>query len=448
MIRQDIVGGRGLSAQNQDEYYGALSTNPGLTDGDLQSPTDPPINIGTDATNWHIGVDLNIRRQASGFRIYTDRLSDESVTWEVYTSIDGTTWQLYTANPSTVFDISLSRYEILFDPIVTRYIKVVSGGVNRVEEVYVTEMKVLSAPTDSNKLKQSSTSHLITAGARSQLNEKWRAGVNYTLQKVPSVGLGGGQTSFSQEYTASFDATKNLQHAFRFQNNFNDAGGNFDSYSDYMLSYSARYEPLPTIYLSGSSNGRVARVNGNHETTNLGFSGSIRAIPIEDLTFEYQATYSWDDQKTSDRQIGSWSHRYSLEAQPNRYLQFRTTYGHRTVDQSDGPKVEPTDEYMVLVTLTPVPKVRISGQLNQTTGRHLFKQERLLASWSISRTITFTGQYYFSDNSEGYRSERQSFNFSWRITSWTDIYIGYSENELSDVSPVTYAVNAGVRLRL
>ncbi len=133
---------RGLFAVDTTPEIGELDNAPGLIDGDLQSPVEPPIDIGGANTFRNVGVNLGFTRQISQLEISIDSLSGPDVIWEVYQSPDNLTWTRVLGVTSEL-DNGLLRYNLHFPLSADRFFKAVNVTVNSFSTVRVTELRAL-----------------------------------------------------------------------------------------------------------------------------------------------------------------------------------------------------------------------------------------------------------------------------------------------------------------
>lgn len=133
---------QGMSSVDTSPETGELAPTPGLIDGDFETPVAPPIDIGGANTFRNLGANLGITRPVTQLEISVDRASSPLLLWEVYVSPDNLNWFPISGATST-WDGGFLRYRIQFPEIETRFIKAVNVSTNGVEDVLVTELRVL-----------------------------------------------------------------------------------------------------------------------------------------------------------------------------------------------------------------------------------------------------------------------------------------------------------------
>lgn len=438
----------GLYGSHLDALFGQLESMPDLTDDNDSSLTEPPIEIGTGSTNQQIGVDLMTPREVSGLYIYTDRLSDEGVTWSVYISEDGLTWTAHDPGPDYFFEAAVERYEISFETVTTRYVKAVSGGLNRFEHVFVTEIVPVVEVEAESELKQSSRFHQLTLGSNLQLSKRLSASLDFSLQSVPSVGLTDRRDTYNQSGTIRYKSTDNLTHTMRMQYGRSLTGAREQDVTDYLLSYNIQYKPLPTLRLVGSTGGRRSLMEGRKDTDNLNVNCKADGQILSDITLEASGNYSFDNRYTLNQKSDSWRTSFSFRGRASRALELQATYGHQTSDIRGLDRRINRDQYTVSVNTRPIAKIYVQGKIDWSRGFYRYLSRLVSVAWNISRTLSISSSYRTNKLRDGYQSGRFMINLSCRLTSGNSIYVGYNANDLSEAGGTdSESVSAGLRVR-
>ena len=185
---------RAIYAEDASPELGSLSSRSDLIDGNTDAPSQPRIDLGQSQVTHNIGVDFGFARRIDGMYIYTDRPSGESVTWQVYLSGDNNSWERIPTGADYFFNANFNRYEITFTSNDARYIKVVSGGINEITSVLVTEAVPLVQLTNSDVTTRSQTSHQVDLATTYFVSEKVTTTFDITYQAEP-----GGDFSSSRD---------------------------------------------------------------------------------------------------------------------------------------------------------------------------------------------------------------------------------------------------------
>lgn len=183
-IEEQAVGGKGTSVPTplalaralwgvddtpSDDRDHPLSSYPALTDGNLNASAG--ISLGADAASFqNLALDIGrvdrvdevrvVVRDAAGAPL---RIGGGPVSWDVYTSDDGSLWaQLGAVQVS--YNAALSLYSITFPQTSSRWFKVVSFGVNS-EETLVTELQAYYHTTIAPGGQRSGTQRFTNAMA-------------------------------------------------------------------------------------------------------------------------------------------------------------------------------------------------------------------------------------------------------------------------------------------
>ncbi|MDF1546004.1 MAG: hypothetical protein P1R58_13000, partial [bacterium] len=263
-----------------DPLIGELVALPQLIDGNRIQPTNPVISIGAGQTGRHIGVDLGTTRSIGALYIYCDKLSDENLQWEVYSSEANFNWQLRDINPDVVFNTIENRYEIIFDTIATQYLKVVNSGFNQVDSVYVTEIEALQWVTSDGEVTQSNISHLVSLSGVYRISERVNLYSDVTYHREPSVGLVGRRDDIFATSRLNHKLSEITTHSLVFQQNYQMYQGIVADISDRSIQYNLRYDPLATLGMSWSALGRISDYDHSRNSENLVFSWRGSGEPV------------------------------------------------------------------------------------------------------------------------------------------------------------------------
>ncbi|MDX1385546.1 MAG: hypothetical protein R3190_17975, partial [Thermoanaerobaculia bacterium] len=191
---------QGLFAVDTSPEIGELDPAPTLVDGDVETPADPPIDIGGAATFRNLGLDLAVSRPVTRLEIWVDGSSSAGLLWEVYRSIDNLLWERVDSVVSE-FDGELLRYTIRFPETVDRYLKAVNVSVNANPTVRVTEVRALvdvDAPSGSGTFE--SDLYRLDFGAQYQPLHWLSAALNLGVSNDEDVSDGFVRRDFNSQH--------------------------------------------------------------------------------------------------------------------------------------------------------------------------------------------------------------------------------------------------------
>ncbi len=199
-IELPVIAIRGLSALSDLPANVTLTPNPALIDGNREAAAG--INLGLppasdDRRLRNIGLDFEIPRAVSSFRVWVDRdlpiEISRTFTWEVWSSSDNVRWTRQRTLGSAPFAPFEHYFELRFAAIAARYLKVVvaplAAGAPNAQDYRVIEVTELEAllfrEVTGNSVESSSTDQRIYAGAQVLLLEK--PSLTYDLTYVANI---------------------------------------------------------------------------------------------------------------------------------------------------------------------------------------------------------------------------------------------------------------------
>jgi len=275
----------GLSVLDDTPLDGALTTNPGLTDGD--KTTSAGVNIGYpgpagDFTRRNVGLDFLAPVTVSMFQVWVDGWGAAALpaditnwfSWDVYTSGDNLTWTFHATVAPAPFGPFDRRFEIGFSPVTARYVKLVTrplpGGFIGLTDsslypnIFVTEVRAFVDRTAQQ------ATQTIT-----QLSQNYSLDVKVILFRSPSIYYrfyGQYQQFESDVQTAQSTQTR------------------------YFVSNGLYYSQPLTPILSASANGSF-EIGSELDQTRTGalYYASLTATPLPTLTdsLVYSGNRQW-----------------------------------------------------------------------------------------------------------------------------------------------------------
>lgn len=331
-----IVVAEGFYAYDISPEMDALDTLRQLVDRNRDIAVSPEINIGANNINQNIGIETLLGTEISGFYLYTDTISDDALTFDIYTSTNNFDWNLLTGGYVAVFDPVLKRYEIFIESTRTKYFKLVNVSVNSFSNVKVTELEALADIGNDNR-KITRTNHLVDLSSSYRWNDKSVTAVDLSYTNRSSTSKGRPQNTFltiSQRYKVSEKAL----HVIRLQTNYQHVGAELPNLRTHYLTYSFLYLPIPTIeWLFSASNGHnyVGSLKTS-ETRNAFFRTYGKLLPV--LNVNLEIGYSWTSQLDIDRKYNSWRTAFSSDGNLTRRTNFKFTYTVTTTGNTDEDK--------------------------------------------------------------------------------------------------------------
>lgn len=424
----------GLYGDREAVEIGQLQTRPTLIDGDFTEPAQPVIDIGTGTANQSLGVHLGTPRSISALYIYTNKISDEQLRWQVYLSVDNFTWQPHALNPEIRFDAGVKRYEILFPTVTALYIKAVSSGFNQAGEVLVTEIQAVAEVPSTGEISQHHTAHTLNLTGAYKISDRLSSTADLSYQREPSVGLRGSRENIYQSGSLQFQQSAQITHAIKWQNSFQVTRGEIANLRDHSTMYSLRYQPLPTLDLSWSATDRRSFADGDADSDNQRLMGHVNATPLVGLRLNGEVGYGRGRRHAIDQTTDTWDRRISIDARATRSIEATLAYAHQasTVKETDRRFLR--DQYSVGLRLRLTRKISLRGNLDLSRGSSSYLTRELGAGWNLSRAISASFLYRLSDDDNSYRSQRYSVRLNCRLSGRSSIYFSYNDNDYSQAA--------------
>lgn len=325
----------GLYLEDPSPDADPLDVVPGLTDGNTETPTQPPIDIGSTNVNQNVGVDLGFTRPVSALYLYTDRLSGP-LSWRLYSSLDNFFWDLETSNPEVSFNAGLNRYEILFPEVRARYVKVVNGGINAVAQVFVTEIQAFQGLSESDETTQVFTTHLADGRMSYDFTEKLDTSMDVSYQQQPAQAGIGRRDNLDYSIRGRYHQARPLTHLLKWSQSFQEFSDDLPDVMEYTGSYTLLLDPLETLNGSMSLTSRHSFLDSFKEQEFNSAVLLVNGTPVTDLDLGMEVRVSRDDRWPLGRRSDVWSYRVSSDVALTRSLDVSFSWRYQSVDTNLG----------------------------------------------------------------------------------------------------------------
>ena len=408
--------------------FGALDTLITLGDGSVTNPTQPFIDIGRANPDHNLGIDFGFARLVSALYLYTDRISANTVSWRVYISEDNINWELYNTAPSVTFDLVYNRYEIIFDDVTTRYIKIVNGGVNFDDNVYVTEIQALIRKDFDREYKKSSTSHLIDVNTTYKINKKTEASADLSYLNQPGGSFEGRNQEIYLTLTSKYQPTTKLTHNVKLQNGYRDYDLASDNFRNLSLMYSLLYSPLPTLDFSLSlfHNDNFTSGDKTQENNNAFLQAYGNILKTLNATIEIGV--SRNNQFLSNQRFDTWNFRTSLDGNLTRRIDYIATFMHQLVQNVDNDDSRSKNQYGVSFNYRMTNTIFIRGRMDVLDDARTYVSHEYNISWNILPRLSIGALILTNDWGDD-TTERYNLYANYTIRSRASIYFNYVDNK-------------------
>ncbi len=436
----------GLFGERAAATIGQLQVIPSLTDDNTTDPAQPVINVGSGASNQHLGVDFGTPRQVTALYIYTNTISDEQMGWHVYISEDNFTWDIYTLSPTIRFDANTLRYEIVFPTVLTRYLKAINTGFNQAEQVFVTEIQAVTEVPSSGYTSQHSSSHTANLGSTYNVSKRLVATADLSYSKDPSVGLRGTRDNIHHTGSLRLQQSQSVSQTVRWQTSLQSTSGEVADLRDNSIAYSFKYMPLTTFDLSLSANRRLSYSDERRESEDLRLIGQFNGTPLAGLKIFGEVGWGEGRRFLLDRTSQTWNRQVAVDARPTRSLEVTASYYHQTSEIEETVDRLLRDQYSVALRMRLTRTISMRGAVDWSRGTATYVSQEFGAGWDLSSAIVAGFLYRLSDDEDGYRSERYSVRLSCRFSGRSSAYMSYLDNDYSQASGIhTRSVQVGMR---
>lgn len=410
-----------------------LDTLIALADGNLTEPTTPRIDIGENSSDQNIGVDLGFPQDVRGLYIYTDRPSGAGVTWSVYASSDNVTWDHLEEPVDAVYVTSFSRYELLFPLTNTRYIKAVSGGLNNIVTVYVTEIEAISEELSDSRLTRTQTSHQGSASAMYSFAEQLHSTATFSFRAEPEGDFTNSRDAIYYGFSTRHTPWSFLTQTVSAQAGRETFSASGEEQSSTSLSYVTTLTPLRTLALTLSAADRRSLINGALDVETKSALVRSKAILLPRLTMTSDVTYARTEQPVAARMIDSWTYQAGLEMGLHRSMDATVSYLLQRIDEFVSEPLRERQRASARLTWRLTHTIRLQGTAsrNDDDGRVSTTQE-YSGSWQLSQSMSVTGLTTIYDGTTGITTRRSTLLGSLMLNSRTSVNTSYTETDSGD----------------
>jgi hypothetical protein len=421
-----------LYAVNPTPEFGALDPQPALTDGNVESPASPLMNLsGEDVHNF--GVDFGSAVTVDHLFLSTDTLANPDLRWAIYTSEDNLTWDLARDFESYPYSVAFYRYEIAFASLTTRYIKIVVEPDLQNEAVYVTELRALvSREQDAGP--NESTDHRAGLTVRFHPLRWLAAGVDGTFLKT-----GRSQTSLAREQDGLNASLRvlaarwfELSGSYQFSRTGYPQRISSQTDTD-ILSVTVNSRWLNTL-TTGISAYRQREIFGRELSRRQdGVKVRVNADWLPDLKGITDLGYSESHQFFSDDLFFMRSFGQSLDARPTDRSTIVTEY--RFYSMESRSSTIPTFRYTISLRgsyrLTASILARGNAAFHRETGQ-AYQSWNGVLSWAVTPNVSLAAGINRSQPDQGGSTTLHTLQGTWRWTRRTDVSFSYAYNDFED----------------
>ncbi len=419
VINQPVPVSQGLYTVNTAPASGPLDPAPGLIDGDRESPTVPPIDIGASNTFRNIGVDLGLTRPITQLEISVDRPSGPGLVWEVWESPDNLNW-FRVPGAQALWDGAFLRYVITLPETQNRFFKAINLSPNAAIGVLVTEIRALIESGVDEESSGSGTDGWIDLRTSFAVTRRVELTLFGLGRQDLDLALGSSsRTRDTLDYGGQVRVGLTRELELRFDYRITDLEENqtpvFESQQEW-ASALLDWQPLPTVNVIASADTRD-ETQGEEPIRS---SDSLNLRVITDLFPRLSVTNRWILSETDDFFSG-----FSQTTQ-----QWILTFDGR-----------PTDGWFLAGGVT-YQRFDSTGVVTLTDRTNVLLQ----TTWLIVRYLTFNGNWnYGITNLDDTFTQR--YSLSWNPGRKLAFAVSFSQVDSGD-SSLTRSTNGTLNYRL
>lgn len=438
----------GLYNRDASPEFGELDRLAELSDQVFDRGTDPAIDIGGANQDQNVGVDLGFERVSSTIYVYVDRLSGAELAWSVYSSEDNLSWDP-TTPLSQRFNSGLRRYEIRYAELSRRYVKVVSSGLNTIPLALVSEIEIFGPVPERPSNRRINNAHVADLMANYAVSDRWDTSLDLSYRHQPAQGNEGQRRNLDYALRAGFEQSELLSHSFRWEEAFQRFDARRPRIRDDVLSYSLFVDPLPTISISSSANGRFETIGSERTRETYSLLTEGRGDLSRNLTLlsslGANRAFLYNRGSRSD----TWTYRLGTRGSVTRSLTAELGWSHQQTTS------QPMDRLRVRSTITAGFNLRLTrtiffrGSFNQINDMGDNTSQDYLLSWRLAPNLSFSAQTLVTDFGEDQRTRQYSVNLNYDISMGSALFFRYTSVDYSDAGgALTDSFQQGFRTAL
>ncbi len=439
----------GLYAEDPNPIQGTLDEVPSLIDGDRQTPTSPPIDIGGAILAQNIGADLGTPRPVVAVYIYVDRASGLGPVWTVYTSDDNFNWQEITGSVITRFSLPLQRYELEFTTVSGRFIKVVKDGLAPVVPLQVTEIEVFEELQQKGEVTSINRTHLLDLRVDRTMTERISLGGDMSYQKEVGESTLGNRDLFNYTLRAGYKSSDVIRHSLQWTQSIQNFTEGRESLRDDFAGYAFVWRPLPNLRSSVSGNARNTYEGGTRTQRIYGVLADANGSLFPALDLGVEGGYNSTANYLSDILTDIWRLGASFNGKITGFFRLNASWAWQDILEKPADRRRYRIVYTFGFDLRPTQSIFARGNINSIRDVNESLRQDYLLGWNLTPKISAIVQAYLNRGSAAYRSERYSVNLTYKLGRRGNLYVRYTRIDFHEVGGRdNWALEEGIRFSL
>ncbi len=440
VLAEPLPAVEGLSAVDVSPEDGALDATPELIDGELDTPSAPPVDIGGAFTFRNVGVDVGLLRPADQLEITVDAPSDPGLVWRVYHSVDNVLWQEI-PDVTVVWDGDLLRYVLHFAQTADRYFKAVNVTVNSAPDVQVTEIRALLTTDSAAALAVDRESTFYQVDTSIRLHPHPRVSAAVTVGTVHDEGQAGfvRQRDYTDDH-ADAQVQVDLPAHFRV-----DARYRYLDFEDRIEPSLVRTEETTTGRLGWSPLETLSADltytvrDESDESTLLRSTETLRfhvdSELLPGLRLDSQVETATLDEPFFDRKREILSWHELVEAQATANLLVAGGISYQRYDGADGETLYESRDLRLRTTWRATPYLVLGGDwsVNENLDKNTVRQSYNL-SYSPGTRLTLNAAYQELEDRDLRTIQTGVGSATYRLNDHFNLFASYTTSSLDEIA--------------
>ena len=433
-----------LYAADPGPEWGQLEPLPQLSDGNVDDPTQPQVDLGTGSINRNIGVDFGFARPVGALYIFLDAASGP-LTWQVYTSSDNLNWSRLEEEVEVVLNLGYNRFELLFPTVTTRYIKAVNGGLNEATTVHATEIQAFIQSEPETTTESFSQSHFVDLAIGYRFSERLNTSLSGTYQQEPLQGLDGDRRNQFYSMSTRFRQTEMISHTVNFHQSFQDFAADSSDLKSLSGGYNLLVAPLTTLDFLLSISRRIGYYGSGKDQESGNALLAVHGSPFTNLHLIWESGFSRQIQYAIYTASETWTHRLTANSALTRRLDAGASLRFQSSQSMPADSRHLRRQFQLNLNYRATNTIFIRGATDINMDETVTYTQDFLFSWNATAKVKMGLQTYLTGDEGGARTSRFNTNINYKLGTRSTIFFGFS---LLDYRPAGGARTANLQAGL
>ena len=450
-IAQPVPVRQGLFAIDTSPAVGELAPIPGLIDGDFETPTTPPIDIGGANTFRNIGVDLGINRPITRLEISVDRPSGPALLWEVYQSPDNLNW-VPIGGIRSAWDAGFLRYTLFLPETSNRFFKAVNLSVNGISEVLVTEIRALVDAENIDQSDTDGTEYWVDLFTSLRPHRRMELTFLGSTRKDLTLGVGGlgrDRDTLDLHGQFLFRLARNLDFRLGYRQTEIE-----EDLEPTLLREEARsnaaleWRPLPSVNMLAQASRRDETEDGDliRSSDTILVRAATELLPDLRTTIEWSFSAIDDPFSGFEQDVNRWL--VGLETRPLERWTLGGNVSYTTYDSTGVISLTQRTNAQIYTTWLPTSYLTLSGDWTISNDNlQSSLSQRYVFGWSPGRKLSTSLSFQGTETANSASTQTITANINYRLNRWVRLWSNTSR-ATTEVTGLTSSETRTFRLGL